>query len=604
MCGIWALFSNYKLSTDFIDLCHKKLVPTMKFRGPDAFNCLNVPFCGDAFLAFFRLSIMDLSDNGMQPFVQTFDNGHTIYSICNGELYGYHKIKKKYNISTNSDSDCEIIGPLFNQFGMEKMMNILVGSECAIILVDTWIEHDVLKYKLWVSNDRFGVRPLFFGINDDSDNKTVVFSSQLQGLAQNGQQYFKTIQRFPPRFIFGWDGVNDFQWTQYYSVDYPLINVDYTDEQVNILMNDVVQVLELAVTERLNSDRIIACLLSGGLDSSAVAALAAKHLAKKNIKLRTFSLGMPGATDKKYAEIVAKYIGSIHTHIELSEQQFLDKIKIIPQLCGSFDTTTVRATTGQVLMAQAIVKMNITDIEPHLLENITSPQQLNLLQRPVVILIGDGSDEITSGYMYNHYAPSSTELHHEALKRIRDIHLFDGLRADRGTCYSDFPNTSNIVSAEARLPFLDNRFVETYMKINPEWRMPKFGYEKWFLREALNRHHLLPSEILFRPKEAFSDGVSGTCRSWYSIIQEYADTIFSDEQLKSAQSRISHCPPQTKEDLYYRTLFEQEYGTGNVCETIPYFWKHNWINVSDPSARQLTIYRSDLDGGADDIKPT
>jgi len=321
-----------------------------------------------------------------------------------------------------------------------------------------------------------------------------------------------------------------------------------------------------AIESRLIADRPIACLLSGGLDSSLVAAIAARYLNKQNRKLATFSIGMPGATDAKYAQLVADKIGSKHTHIELREQDFLDAIKDVIWISETFDITTIRATTGQYLAAKKIA--DATDYK--------------------VLLIGDGSDEVCSGYLYFHKAPNPEAMHKENIKLLKNIHKYDVLRADRGIASNGL---------EARVPFLDSRFIDMFMSIDPSLRMPQHNMEKWLLRSAFEDEDLLPREVLFRRKEAFSDGVSSKEKSWYEVIQEHVDKNITDDTFeKMCQNEYAHhCTPPTKEALHFRLLFHSMFGKSPIDYCIDNFWLPNdtWIKSGkEPSARALSIYNT------------
>lgn len=270
---------------------------------------------------------------------------------------------------------------------------------------------------------------------------------------------------------------------------------------------------------------------------------------------------MPGGTDEKYAKMVAEFIKSNHTHIEVKEQDFLDAIPKIVETIGSYDITTVRASTGQYLASKWIAEN--THIK--------------------VLLIGDVSDELAGSYKYFHNAPSPEAFHNECVRLLEDIHLFDVLRADR--CIARF-------GIEARLPFADHRFMDFYLGCDSKLRMPRDRMEKWLLREAFKDTKILPEEVRLRSKEAFSDGVSSTKRSWYTIIRENVEKMFTDEQLLIAKDKYKHLPPHTKEALYYRTLFCKHFGENeSVARTIPYFWLPKWSgNITDPSARILDVY--------------
>ena len=238
---------------------------------------------------------------------------------------------------------------------------------------------------------------------------------------------------------------------------------------------------------------------------------------------------------------------------------FLNALREVIRVTETFDITTIRASTGQYLISKWIYEN--TNIR--------------------VLIGGDGSDEATGGYRYFHNRPSPIAFHDECAKLLKEIHFFDVLRVDRGIAGNGI---------EARAPFLDHRFVDLYMGLDPELRCPVDGVEKWLLREAFNTGSYLPNGVLWRKKEAFSDGVSSVAKSWYKVVQEYADNKYTDEQLIEGQAKYVHCPPPTKEALYFREVFEEFYpGTGHV---IPHYWLPNWCgDIKEPSARVLDVYK-------------
>jgi asparagine synthase (glutamine-hydrolysing) len=314
----------------------------------------------------------------------------------------------------------------------------------------------------------------------------------------------------------------------------------------------VIATLENAVINRLNSDRPIGCLLSGGLDSSLVAGIAARELKDKGMKLKTFSIGMTGGTDLKYARMVADYIDSEHTEVIFTPEEGLSVLEDVIKTTETFDITTIRASVGQYLLSKWISQN--TDIK--------------------VILNGDGADECQMGYLYNYYSPSHIESHKDCIRLLDNIHLYDGLRVDR--CISRW-------GLEARVPYLDKNFVNLYKIIHPNLKMPIRGerMEKWLIRSAFERSKLIPKEVLWRIKEAFSDGVSNTENSWFSILQKHT--------IPSYNKVYIHCPPISNESRYYREIFEKIFGD-EVSHVIPYFWMPKWIQSNDPSARTLPLY--------------
>jgi asparagine synthase (glutamine-hydrolysing) len=571
MCGIWLLLSKNELKHEDLQAFNN-----VKNRGPDYTQLVSVntdkPNLRTLTLGFHRLSIMDLSMNGTQPFVLT-DGNRTIYAICNGEIYNYKELRKEFkddfkknNIVFNSTSDCEIIPYLYKLYGFNFLMKKLSTAEFAVCIIDYNKDSD--EYKFYVGRDHFGVRPLYYGINNDF----ICFSSELKGIPSLDNTYCEqfepsTYTSFThndlPKIISDKQLINKMS---YYNVENHLntmYNEYITDEDV--ALEQIRHSFTKAVVSRLESDRPLGALLSGGLDSSLVCSVASQHLAKTGKRLRTFSIGMEDSTDEYYAKKVSEYINSIHTHIELSQDDFVNALDDVIRCVESFDTTTVRATTGQYLISKYIC--DNYDIK--------------------VLLIGDGSDELCSGYMYFHNAPSEWVSHIENIRLLKHIHKYDGQRADRAISGNGL---------EARVPFLDHKFVDTYLSIHPQLRVPRLCQynnrvtEKYLLRKAFEGY--LPDECLWRPKEAFSDGVSSLKKSWYEIIQERANDIYTDEQFNNFIELYEHYKPTTKEELQFRHIFEGHFSR-NVENVVPFRWLPQWSgDIKEPSARVLDVYTS------------
>jgi asparagine synthase (glutamine-hydrolysing) len=556
MCGIWLYLLNKSSNDNVIN--YYKSFTNLRPRGPDRSHIIELHNYG-IICGFHRLSIMDVSPKADQPFIIETEN-RLIYAMCNGEVYNFHELCSEYELKPKTGSDCEVIPLIYEKYGIDKLVNVLIG-EYAFIVID--INKETEEVNVLVANDRFGVRPLFYS----KDAHGLNFSSELKGLysldaSKQGvynPKYYEYVKRFKPRTYMKIREENKkwvYEEVEYYSIK-KIPTVIYDLEEAKIKIRES---LTKAVISRLESNRPLGCMLSGGLDSSLVAGIASQELKKHGLKLRTFSVGMPESTDEKYARMVAEHIGSEHTHIELDQSVFLDTIPQIVWITETFDITTVRASTGQYLGPKKISET--TDIK--------------------VLLIGDGSDEVASGYMYFHKAPTCEEMHKENIRLVEDIHLYDGLRADRGIA-------SNGI--EARVPFLDHRFIETYLSIDAKLRMPTNGMEKWLLRDSFKDTGLLPNEVLYRKKEAFSDGISSKKKSWYEIIQEYVNELYSEEEYNNKKKEYDYLEPVSKESLYYRELFSHYYGYGNVCKVIPYYWLPKWVGATvEPSARTLKIY--------------
>jgi asparagine synthase (glutamine-hydrolysing) len=314
-----------------------------------------------------------------------------------------------------------------------------------------------------------------------------------------------------------------------------------------------------AVKKRVEtSERKIACLLSGGLDSSIVTALVAKYYRElgHTDKIETYSIGFADSEDLRYARIVADYVGTDHHEVVVTEKEFLDAIPEVIHAIESYDTTSVRASVGNYLVSKYIS------------ENSDAK----------VIFNGDGSDEVMGGYLYMGLAGDAIEFDKECVRLLKNIHFFDVLRSDR--CIA-----SN--GLESRTPFLDTGFVQTYLSISANFRFhTRIGkQEKFMFRTAFAAYGLLPQEVLFRKKEAFSDGVSKHSRSWYQIIQEHVATLNVD-----MSKHYEHNQPTTREQYYYRVIFENYYP--NCSHVIPYFWMPKYVTATDASARTLDVYKT------------
>lgn len=583
MCGIWGYISKkYGTVSNEIRSQLFTAFNEIRKRGPDRSDFKIMNEFVEVFLGFHRLAIMDKSSSGDQPFVFEvkstntlgLTSDRTVLALCNGEIYNFHDLVKKYNLQLKSKSDCEVIPLLYRDFDdFDKVVNELVG-EFACVVVD--IDHSNDKIKLHMARDPLGIRPIFVG----EDENGIAFCSEMKGLLKIVDP--KTIRQLQggvyQSFILSKSSQNiihvETNAQKYFDIS-RLVPKQIDDLDIKHIISDpkmepiykgIRDCLEKCVIDRLESDRPIGFLLSGGLDSSLVVSIAAKHLKQFGQKLRTFSIGMPGATDRQYAEMVAKHCDTLHTHIEFTTEDFLNALNDVIKVTETFDITTVRASTGQYLVSKWINEN--TDIK--------------------VVFIGDGSDELCAGYMYFHNAPTPLESHLENVRLLKDIPYFDVLRADRGIAENGI---------EARVPYLDHRFVSHYLQLDPRIRVPQFGMEKWLLRKSFhtfndrNDGDYLPHDVLYRKKEAFSDGVSGTHKSWYQIIQEKANTLYSDFELETFQKKCTHLPPPTKEAMYFRIKFNEMFDK-DADHVIPYFWLPKWCgDIKEPSARVLDVYK-------------
>ena len=495
-------------------------------RGPDDQRVAETEF---GLLGFGRLAIMGLTPEGMQPFFRGAD-----CVACNGELYGFRPIReelsKKYTF--RSQSDCEIILPLYREYGL-KMFSML-DAEFAMILYDS------RKKLLIAARDPIGIRPLFYGY---SESGHIAFASE----AKNLIGLCKKIYPFPIGSYYC-----NGQFVRYCDIaDTPA----YSQDELPEILTNIREKLVAGVDKRLDADTPVGFLLSGGLDSSLVCAIAAKKLGKP---IRTFAIGMSeDAIDLKYAKQVADYLHADHTEVIINRDIVLDALDKVVAMLGTWDITTIRASVGMYLVCKYIHEH--TDIR--------------------VLLTGEISDELF-GYKYTDYAPTADAFQQESQKRIRELYMYDVLRADR--CIS-----SN--SIEARVPFGDLDFVRYVMAIDPEKKLNSYGKGKYLLRKAFEGDWL-PPEILWREKAAFSDAVG---HSMVDDIKEYTESLYTDEEFQLRRANYSaHCMPFTKESLFYREIFEKYYH--DQSRTIVDFWMPNkaWpgCNVNDPSARVLANY--------------
>ncbi|ARF09050.1 asparagine synthase [Catovirus CTV1] len=547
MCGIFALFEKRKLP----GLYHASLYGhflEIKNRGPDrsVYHELSQP---GAIVGFHRLAIMDTTSKGDQPFKYD-DDKRTVYVICNGEIYNHTELSEKHSLVGSSGSDCEVISLLYKKYKDIKLITQELTGEYAFIIMD--IDNLTGDYTVYCANDRFGVRPLFVLEDDNS----IAFASELKGLPLHSKY---SVTRFEPRHYSILTKTGGVLSKVYYYKYYDINDIQQTVFDLEHAKIQIRKSFEDAIDLMMESDREIGCLLSGGLDSSLVASVLASKMKNHDKKLKTFSIGLPGATDEFYAKMVGEHIGSIHTHVTVSEKDFLESVPFVIKMIESYDITTVRASTAQYLISKWISEN--TDIK--------------------VVFCGDGSDELTSGYLYFHKAPSPEELDKETKRLLNDIHLYDGLRADR--CIAGH-------GLEARFPFLNHKFIETYLSVDAKLRMPTEGLEKWLLRESFKGTNYLPDKVLYRYKCALSDGCSKQERSWFQILQESLEDKFSDADLEHAKNIFSHLTPYTKESLYIRDIFCKTFGFGDVNKILKYFWLPKWCgDVKDPSARVLGI---------------
>ena len=550
MCGIFCLL-NTELDFEMIDKSFLK----GRHRGPETSKLNNVFY--KTIFGFHRLAINGLDTISDQPI-----ESNNCYLICNGEIYNYKELIKEINYTPKTNSDCEIILHLYLKYGIEHTLNILDGEFAFALL-------DINNKKLFYARDPYGVRPLYRFVDNHNFKNTIGFASELKCLAELFKAdpiYKNIIKQVPPgsytelNYDSYWRIMKD---EIYYHKQTCFQFIDLSVNKSNdTVLEKIVQYTQYAVKKRVeNTERPIACLLSGGLDSSLVAAIASKYY-KGTIE--TYSIGLEGSEDLKYSQLVADHIKSKHTQIVLSKEEFLNAIPNVIYDIESYDTTTVRASVGNWLIGKYICEHS----------------------EAKVVLNGDGADELMGGYLYMKKAPDSIEFDKECRRLLTDIHHFDVLRSDKSISSHGL---------EPRTPFLDRSLVMFYLSISRELRFSttKDICEKYLMRKAMSKQFpdILPEQVLWRTKEAFSDGVSSKDKSWYLIIQEHiVDIVNYNKYLAFVmEKQFTHNNPNTLEQKYYRYLFETNYA--NCGAVIPYFWMPKYVNAKDASARTLETYK-------------
>ena len=521
MCAIMG-FTRQTLSEEEIRVFFDRT----RSRGPDMSR---MEKAGQGLLCFHRLAIMGLEETGMQPFHLGKD-----MCVCNGELYGFRPLKReleKKGYVFQSGSDCELLLPLYREYGTE--MFSMLDAEFALILYDG--KRDIFL----AARDPIGIRPLFYGY---ADNR-IVFASE----AKNLVGLCAEITPFPPGHYY-----KDGQFVRY--ADVTSVQT-YTDGDLETICANIREKLTAGIEKRLDADAPLGFLLSGGLDSSLVCAVAARILKKP---IRTFAIGMKtDAIDLKYAREAAEYIGAEHTEVYMTREEVLASLDEVIAMLGTWDITTIRASMGMYLCCKAIHER--TDIR--------------------VLLTGEISDELF-GYKYTDFAPSPEAFQQESMKRVEELYMYDVLRADR--CIS-------VNSLEARVPFGDLDFVRYVMSIHPKRKINLYGMGKYLLRHAFEKENLLPENILWRQKAAFSDAVG---HSMVDDLKAYAEMCYTDYEFEGKSQTYHFAKPFTKESLLYREIFERHYP--GQARMIRDFWLPNreWdgCNVDDPSARVLSNY--------------
>ncbi|XP_046999489.1 asparagine synthetase [glutamine-hydrolyzing] [Schistocerca americana] len=558
MCGIWAVFglatsTSVHSNTSFSKISH---------RGPDAWRIEHDKRIQNSCIGFHRLAIVDCI-YGMQPMkIHAYPH---LTLICNGEIYNCKNLAQQFGFKYETNCDVESAIHLFAKGGISMCARHLDGVFALCII-------DSNKRRLYLARDPFGVRPLF---RLRSGSGVLAVSSEAKGLMDMACDLEGTawkLEPFPPGVVEAYqirdDGTTTLlQSEKYYNIgSKPAAKpfVPYDDFHPTDIHANIRTLLRSAVRKRLMSDRRIGCLLSGGLDSSLVTALLVRLAKEEGISypIQTFSIGMDNSPDIIHARKVAEYLGTEHHQVLFTPEDVRQVLDDVIHTLETFDITTIRASVGMYLIARYIKAH--TD--------------------STVIFSGEGADELCEGYIYFRDAPDAQAGAEESLRLLKDIYLYDGLRVDR---------TLAAFCLEARVPFLDQQFTHYFMGLPPAMRCPQKGIEKHLLRSAFDETDLLPKEILWRHKEAFSDGVTSKKKSLFNVIQDIVESQVTDNEMAGASKKYPHCTPPTKEAYYYRKQFEMQFP--NQSHLIPYFWMPRWVTVNDPSARFISHYSADSD---------
>ena len=546
MCGIISIF-NISRQTDELRQKALRMSQKIRHRGPDWSGI----YCGGtAILAHERLSIVD-PESGRQPL---FSPDRRQVLAVNGEIYNHQEIRERYRdtYSFQTGSDCEVILALYRDQGV-NFLEQLNG-------IFAFALYDEEQEAFLVARDPIGVIPLYIGYDDDGK---VYVASELKALEGQCQRY----EPFPPgHYLYSKDG----EIRRYYKRDW----FDYEQVKDNRgTADDVHHALEEAVRRQLMSDVPYGVLLSGGLDSSVISAIAAKY-AQRRVetggreaawwpRLHSFAVGLKGAPDLAKARMVAEHIGTVHHEINYTIQEGLDAIRDVIYFIETYDVTTVRASTPMYLLARVIKSMGIK-----------------------MVLSGEGADEVFGGYLYFHKAPNAKAFHEETVRKLSKLHLYDCLRANKSLA---------AWGVEGRVPFLDKEFLDVAMRLNPQLKMcPGQTVEKKIVREAFA--HMLPSEVAWRQKEQFSDGVG---YSWIDTLKQITSERVSDEQMAHASERFPINPPRCKEEYFYRSIFAEHFPSESAARSVPSVpsvacstaealaWDEAFKNMNDPSGRAV-----------------
>lgn len=583
MCGIWCIFGNDA------DCPVSKLLDSansIQHRGPDCFRFENVNHYANCCFGFHRLAIID-DINGMQP-MRLLGKPH-IWVTYNGEIYNYKRLGKQFKFDYQTDCDGESLIHLYDRGGIDFMASQLDGVFNFCLL-------DTKAKKVFIGRDTYGVRPGFKYFNQDKGLLAVC--SEVKGLVgvkqhDNGISKEKIVPVLPghvEEYNLKSDGKVEFvrqerfHWAERfprYKTSLRLDDVaaeggagDRASESTEELVAGSVEaklrrLLTEAVKKRMIGQRRIGCMLSGGLDSSLITSLVHRSMGEMGLDypLQTFCIGMEGSPDLANARIVADFLGTEHHEIKFTPEEGVGALSDVIRHLETYDITTIRASVGMYLVSQYI-KRNTDSI---------------------IIFSGEGADELMQGYIYFQKAPSAEAAHEESVRLLEDLYLYDNLRADR---------TTAAFGLELRVPFLDHQFSSYFLSLDPELARPAdaHGNEKFLIRSAFDPKDssmkpFLPAEVLWRPKEAFSDGVSSQKKSWFQILQDFIEQHVTDQELEEALKTYPFNTPKTKESLFYRRKFEEFFP--NCSHLTPYMWMPKWVQTDDPSARTLKNYQAE-----------
>lgn len=552
MCGIVCAF-DVKESTEILRPQLLEMAKKVRHRGPDWSGIYSNE---KAILAHERLAIVDPA-SGKQPLIS--EDGKLILA-ANGEIYNHRELRKEFSDTYHfkTESDCEVILALYQKKGAAFLdeLNGIFGFAI----------YDTEKDSYFVARDHMGIIPLYMGWDK---NGTFYVASELKALEGTCTK----IELFPPgHYLESKDGV----LKQWYTRDW----MEYEAVKDNETSIDAIRdALEAAVHRQLMSDVPYGVLLSGGLDSSVTSAIAKKY-SQKRIEsddtseawwpqLHSFSVGLEGSPDLAAAKKVAAHIGTVHHEIKFTIQEGLDAIKDVIYNLETYDITTIRASTPMYLMARVIKSMGIK-----------------------MVLSGEGADELFGGYLYFHKAPNAKEFHEETVRKLKKLHMYDCLRANKSLA---------AWGIEGRVPFLDKEFMDVAMRINPQDKMINGErMEKWVVRKAFESY--LPESVAWRQKEQFSDGVG---YSWIDTLKEMVNQEVSDEQLANAKFRFPIQTPGSKEEFYYRSIFESHFPSDAAALCVPQEasvacstqialeWDEAFKNMNDPSGRAVAMVHTD-----------